>query len=450
MSVRNRLSSIKTGALSRGMALAKLSVSAGAKAAGHALGGIFADEKDQEQRLKSLLMSQATLLTRELGELKGSLMKVGQMVSVYGEKLLPPEANAMLKSLQSQSPALEWRAIEKALVEQLGKEKLSLLEIEPEPFAAASLGQVHLAWRKTDGKRLALKIQYPGVDQAIDNDLKALRRMMSIAKLIPKGPNTDEVFAEIKEMLIQEVDYRQELQLTREFKERLREDSRFVVPEVLPDLSTHRVLATSFEEGLPIDHPDVFSLSQERRNTLGFTVLELYFRELFVWSAVQTDPHFGNYRVRIGKSGERDQLVLLDFGAVKKLERGFTDPYFELVRGAFSRNKSQFENGAIHLGFLRAGDPDEFKAKFAELCFLILEPFDSGGQPYSWRDSDLHKRVLRAAAGIALALKLRTPPREIIFLDRKMAGMFIMMSTLGVKAQVRELLAQYLNRTSAV
>src|SRR5271154_1242410 len=114
----NSLSRIKSGAFSRGISLAKMSLNVGAKAAGHAIEGIFSTNKSEgasEERLKSLLTSQIEILSRELGQLKGSVMKVGQMLSVYGEYFLPPEANALLKSLQSQSPPLAWEEIERVL-----------------------------------------------------------------------------------------------------------------------------------------------------------------------------------------------------------------------------------------------------------------------------------------------------------------------------------------------
>ena len=209
-----RLTRIKSGVFSRGFALAKVSVGASARAATHAVGTLFANESEKSQRFKELLFSQVEILSEELGQLKGSLMKVGQMISVYGEHFLPPEANAILKSLQNQSPPLEWKAIEKVIRKQLSPDALSQFEIDPEPMASASLGQVHRVRRKSDGRWFAMKVQYPGVDRAIDSDIKALRSILSISKIIPKGPNYDDLFKEIQFMLHQEVDYSKELAST--------------------------------------------------------------------------------------------------------------------------------------------------------------------------------------------------------------------------------------------
>ncbi|MEO5968656.1 MAG: AarF/ABC1/UbiB kinase family protein [Bdellovibrionia bacterium] len=460
---KKNLSSIKTSPFSRGLALARVSVSVGARAASHALGNMFSDESERADRSRGLLMSQVGHLTRELGELKGSLMKVGQMLSMYGEHFLPAEANALLKSLQSQAPPLQWSAIQKVIQRQIPIEQLNLIEIDPEPLASASLGQVHRARRKSDGKRLAMKIQYPGVDKAIEGDLKALRSLLSLVNLVPKGPKYDELFKEVRYMLHQEVNYAHELETTREFKQLLADDPRYIVPEVFPELSTKRILTTSLEEGIPVDSPEVLALSQERRNAIGIAAMDLYFREIFTLGAVQTDPHFGNYRIRLGEGGAPDQMVLLDFGAVRKLPRSFWDVYLELVAGAHERNPNRILKAAVQMGFITDDDKEELKNTFIEFCYLITEPFyppsmragseEFGGPPelydsegaYIFGNSDLPQRVAKKGAQLAVSARFRSPPREIVFLDRKLGGIFVFLSVLNVRISGREVIRKYLN-----
>jgi predicted unusual protein kinase regulating ubiquinone biosynthesis (AarF/ABC1/UbiB family) len=451
MSRKDSLKKIKSGVLSRGLALAKVSVSAGAKAATHAVGNLFADEASKPERLKALLVSQMETLSQELGQLKGSMMKVGQLISMYGEHFLPPEANALLKSLQAQSPPLEWKAIEKVIRKQITPELLEDLEIDPVPVASASLGQVHRALRKSTGQWLAMKIQYPGVDQAIEGDLKALKSILQISKLIPKGPNYDEVFHEIKSMLYQEVDYEREFKTTVEFREKLSGDSFYIIPEPIAEFSTGRILTTTFEEGVAVDSAEVLGLPQERRDAIGAAALMLYMRELFEFAAVQTDPHFGNYRVRIGKDGQPDRLVLLDFGAVRKLSKSFLSAYLEMVKAAHAQDPDRLIEAGIRLGYLNEDDGESLQRVFAELCLLITEPFcppptpgapahffDSNGG-YHWELSDLPQRVAKKGGQLALEARLRNPPREIVFLDRKLGGIFIFLSVLRVRFNARDL-----------
>ncbi|MFL5813375.1 MAG: ABC1 kinase family protein [Bdellovibrionia bacterium] len=459
------LKKIKSGVFSRGFALAKVSVSAGAKAASHAVGGLFSSEEEKAESLKKLIFDQVGMLTRELGQLKGSLMKAGQMLSMYGEHFLPPEANQLLKTLQSQSPPLDWSAMEKQLKRQLTAEQLDQVEIEHTALASASLGQVHRVRRKSDGRLLAMKIQYPGVDKAIDSDISSLQSILTVSRLIPAGPRFDELFREVRTMLKQEVDYRKELVATDYFRKAFENDSRFIVPETIPELSTARVLTTSFEEGIAVDSSEVMALSQERRNAIGLAVLDAYFRELLELHHVQTDPHFGNYRLRMGKDGAPDRLVMLDFGAVRKVPLSFIKPYREMIRATLAQNDEGILDAAKELGLIEDGDPEDLTRQFTDLCYVIVEPFlgreylqgkfpksnglsteffDAQGM-YDWGKTDLPKRAARLGAKMIFSARLRVPPRELVFLDRKMGGMFIFMHALRVKADARELLDRYLS-----
>lgn len=447
-----RLKEIKSGMLSRGFALAKMGVTMGAKAAGHSL-SVAWNSENRGDLVKTLLTEQAVILARELGTLKGSVMKVGQMVSVLGEHLFPPEVNAVLKSLQNQSPPVEWESMERQLKRSLGAEAIANLEIDPEPFAAASIGQVHLAKIKKTGQKLALKIQYPGVDRSIASDVKALKSMLQVASLLPKGPDWEEIFEEVKQMLTHEVDYVRERKTTDLFSQILAGDDRFVIPKTFEEFSSPRVLATSFEEGVSVDDPRVMALSQERRNALGMAALEYYFKELFVWRKMQTDPHFGNYRVRLAPQGlekAKDQWIMLDFGAVREVPKRFARPYFDLIRAAALGDSAGIIQAGKGLGLLADGDPQALIDHFASLCLMITEPYRLD-QEYDFGKSDLSKRSLQSVFNMVMNFKvsggiIRTPPRELVFLDRKLGGIFILLSTLGVKANVRPLLLEYLER----
>ena len=166
-----KLNKIKTSLLSRSLSIAKLGINAGIK---------YAGSKITQQNSDDMLISQAQLITGQLGELKGSLMKAGQMLSMYGEYFFPPQANQILKTLQSESPAIEWNVMQGYLKNYIGEELFNELIIDPEPIGCASLGQVHKAQIKTSQKWIALKIQYPDLDKAIDSDIKALKTILKI------------------------------------------------------------------------------------------------------------------------------------------------------------------------------------------------------------------------------------------------------------------------------
>ena len=451
------LSRIKSSVLSRSLSIAKLTVQTGASVASHGITSVLKSKEGKEENWKKLLQAQASNISSELGQLKGSLMKAGQMLSMYGEHFLPEEANELLRSLQSNSPPLTWYAIEPTLKKQLPQEKLDLLEIEKEALASASMGQVHRARIKATGQSIVLKIQYPNVDRAIDSDLRAIRTLLSTLKLLPRELNMDPVFAEVREMLVQETDYLQEAAATEEFFERLKGDDRFVVPEVLREFSGPKILATTFERGLRADDPVIQSLTQERRNRLALNFLDLYFKEIFEWGVLQTDPHGGNYRIRINPQG-RDQLVLLDFGATRKYPDEFLGPYRQMVKGSLFNNRDLFMEAALKIHFVHEDDSPELKKVFEEFCFETVEPFieyndprnnqgqiDSDGN-YDWKNTNLPQRLSKKVFQIVRQFSFRTPPREVIFLDRKTGGVFIFLSVLKAKMKGRDLLLKYLNK----
>lgn len=416
------LKDIRTSLLSRGFSIAR----AGLKAS-RVLTGKRSDA----------WLGQIEHLIGELGQLKGTAMKVGQSLSMYGEHLFPKEVNDILKTLQQNAPPLAWPPIQKVLFEELGREKLALLEIDTEPLAAASIGQVHRAIVKATGQQLALKVQYPGVAAAVDTDMKLLKFMLNMTELVPRGPRFDQIFNEIREMFYQEVDYNFERQFAADFRKALAGDGRYHIPEVLPEFSSSRVLAAEFIAGHRIDSPEVQSLSQARRNQIGLAFLELYLNEFFHFKKVQTDPHLGNYLVQIDPAGENDKLVLLDFGAVREVPEPFFQSYLYLVRGGIAMDPRQVEQGGRKLGLLQADDPLTLVEDYVKLSLMLMEPYEPGID-YDWGNSDLPKRVAAQASRIAINYKLRAPPREQVFLDRKLGGVFVFLSVLKCKMATRE------------
>lgn len=436
---RKSLTDIKSGAFSRALNIAGIVASSGQKALNYQLrsklGGI-----SKESLALELLKKQIILITEKFGNLKGGLMKVGQMLSVYGEYFLPPEVNSILKDLQSQSTPFEWEKLKIVLTERLGPQALEELEINPIAEASASLGQVHKAKIKSTGEILALKIQYPDVDKAVNNDLKALKNVLKIAELFPQISHLDLLFDEVQNMLSQELDYIHEMKWTDKFRKALDGDSRYLVPKTYPDYTAPKVIATSFETGVNVDSKEVAELSQERRNRIALAALDLYFRELFSFGFVQTDPHIGNYKIQINDI--QDRILLFDFGAVREFSDEFLENYRGLVRSALKKDYKGLEEYSIKLKFTEATDPEKLKNTFYEFCILMVEPFTD--EVYDWGDTDLPKRITKMVAEVILEFKVRTPPREVVFLDRKTTGVFIFVSILKAKVSAKDLLEKYL------
>jgi predicted unusual protein kinase regulating ubiquinone biosynthesis (AarF/ABC1/UbiB family) len=443
---------LATRPLERNIALTKLGFGAGAKIAAHSIANIFRGEVARNEADREFYRRQARILADELGRLKGSVMKAGQMLSLYGQYFLPPEAVEVLSTLQENTQPVEWQVLVPVLESALGKSRLAELEINHVPLGAASLGQVHRARRKRDGLELVLKVQYPGVADSIESDLSTLTRLLTMSRMVPKGLSLQPILAEVREMLHREVDYDAERSHTEAFAAKLAGDSRFVVPLVLAEYSSDRVLATTFESGVHVLDESVQRLPQARRNLLASAFCELFLTEFFDWGMVQTDPHFGNYRVRIGADG-RDQIVLLDFGATRIFGRGFIDGYREIMRGALNRDPEAVKRGACAIGLMDDRFPAPVVSAFCDLSELIVEPFsdkpprqlvDANGA-YDWGKSDLPMRAASLAARNALSRYFRVPPREIVFLHRRLAGVFIMLATLRAQFAAGPLLQPHLN-----
>ncbi len=425
---------VKTGSFSRGLSLAKLGLKTGATAAGNYLTGGDQDE---------YLTKQMKTIAEELGQLKGSLMKAGQGLSMYGEHFLPKAANDFLKSLQFESPPVDWEGIELCIERELGLSVFQELEIEEKSLASASLGQVHKATNKKTGEVYAMKVQYPGVENAIYSDIKNLKRVLSIAKIIPTSFKTDKLFDEVKEMLIQETDYRIEKDWTKKVYEWAQGDDRYVVPKVIDKYSTSKILTTTYIEGVKVDSDNVQSLPKEEKNRLGYAFLNNYMEELFKYQVVQTDPHLGNYRVQLDPVNKKHKLVLLDFGAMREVPKSYGESYLGMVKASLAGEKENIIKYGTELGYLKPEDPQELKDIYVELCLMIQEPFSdrSSGDSfrnndgeYSFKDTDLPKRVAQKGTTIAKKFPLRAPPKESIFLDRKLGGTFVFLSVLGFEA----------------
>jgi predicted unusual protein kinase regulating ubiquinone biosynthesis (AarF/ABC1/UbiB family) len=439
---------LKTRPLERNIALTKLSLGAGSSLIAHGIRNVFRGRIERDEANRGFYERQAKVLADELGQLKGSVMKAGQMLSLYGPYFLPEEAVDVLSTLQDDTPAVDWKYVAPVLDRELGAARLRELDIDPEPIAAASLGQAHRARRRSDGLELVVKIQYPGVADAIDSDIRTLSRLLLMSRLTPKGLDITPIFAELREMLLQEVDYVAERRFTEDFAARLAGDDRFVVPKVMGDYSSARILTTTYESGVSARSEAIAQLSQARRNRLGRAFLDLFLTEFFDWGMVQTDPHFGNYRVRC-EDGQ-DRVVLLDFGATRLFPRSFIDGYTRIVRGALLKKPELVERGSTQIGLMPAGVPAAVHTAFAAMCEIIVEPFTDPSEEripahlltadgeYRWGDSDLPMRVTQVGARNALSVHFRVPPREIVFLHRRLVGVFVMLAQLRAELRTRD------------
>jgi predicted unusual protein kinase regulating ubiquinone biosynthesis (AarF/ABC1/UbiB family) len=439
---------LETRPLFRNLAISRLGLGVGARFGAHLIGNVFRDERGRERADRDFYQAQARALADELGRLKGSAMKAGQLLALLGQNVLPDEALATLSQLNELARPVAWSAIEPALRRAIGRERMAELEFDETPIGAASLGQVHRARRRSDGAQLCFKIQYPGVADAIDSDVRSLGRLLLLARIAPRDLDLNPLLAELRRLLHQESDYARERAFTEDYARRLAGDARFVVPRIYGEYSTPRVLAMSYEDGLGVQDDAVQALPLERRNALAGALIELFLREFFEWGLVQTDPNFGNYRFRLDEQG-RDRVVLLDFGACRRFGADFVGGYRDIVLGALARDTPRIVRGSTHLRMLRPGLSQDIYDGYALACRTIVEPFNDharDGTPkellnergeYRWRGSDMLGRASAATARNAMTVHFRLPPPELVFLNRRLMGAFLMLGALGAELNAR-------------
>lgn len=449
----DRLSRLKTGAFERRYSIAKASVVAGTRLAASAAGSLFSAPENRASARRRALAEQAEYLVSEMGKLKGSVVKIGQMMALYGEHFLPEEITRALHKLNDSTTALHWQTLEPVVRAELGT-RMDDLDIDPEPLGAASLAQVHRARRRSDGRELVLKIQYPGVADAIDSDLALVTHMLRLTRAVPQTRDFDEWVDEVRHMMHREVNYPLEAETTRHFRDYLKGDARFIVPQIFPEYCTEKLLVMSYEHGVPVNSPQVLALSPARRNAIATAALDICCKEVFLWGQIQTDPNFGNYLLRLGDDGSTpDRIILLDFGAV----RDFPDDLLSLARGltkaAFDNDRDAMRSAMKGFRFFD-GLNSSTRESFIELALLAFEPFSDLSQvppevlnadgDYCWARSRLHVRATSLAARSAASKHFSVPPKEFMFLSRKFMGAYTFMTVMDAQIRARDLLAQYL------
>lgn len=456
MKKHKQLKKIKQSGIQRRLAISLAGAQGGVRLLGsHLSSALMPEAKKRAVRQKSIA-KEAELFAQELGELKGAYVKIGQMMALYGDHLLPKQVSDALHGLEHKTSSMAWTSIEPVIKKELG-DCISELSIHKKPIAAASLAQVHRARLKQDGRELVIKVQYPGVANTIDSDFKAVLQMMTLARWAKTGRDFESWTAEIKAMLVDEVDYHRERVMTERVAKLLADDPRYVLPKIEKKFSTATVLTMDYIKGVEVNHTRVAKLSLKRRNALAKAMLEVFFKEVFEWGIMQTDPNFGNYRVQFGhKEDPIDKLVLLDFGAVRELDPVFTQALQKTIIASYQNDRDGVMRGATQLNCINESQSLRVRESFADFCILLMEPFrkDKNEIPgyalnneheYKWHDSQLLKRVGKLGAKSIGIEGFASPPKEFAFIARKLTGVFSFVTTLRAEFNAHDIIDQYID-----
>jgi predicted unusual protein kinase regulating ubiquinone biosynthesis (AarF/ABC1/UbiB family) len=398
---------------------------------GKRLGGASANTVNEELQART-----ADQLFRVLGELKGGAMKVGQMMSML-ETFVPDEVaepyRDRLAMLRDSAPPMPTSRVHAVLAREFGPDwRSKFARFDPRPAAAASIGQVHrAAW--ADGREVAVKVQYPGADEALRSDLKQLGRMASIAGPLAGGMNIREIADEFAARIDEELDYRLEAESQQTFAEGFSDDLEFVVPQVVAH--TSKVLVSDWVDGVPLT--SIASWPDEERNPAGLKYVRFLFSGPSRVGLLHADPHPGNFKVL-----SDGRLGAVDFGLVARLPEGLPYEIGRILRIAMSRDDAAAVAGLRQEGFLtRDVDPRlvmDYLAPFVEPAQADEFSFTRAWTQQIYRDANADSI---AAREFGRAFNL---PTDYLLIHRVWMGGIAVLSQLGITADFRSVLDEFL------
>jgi predicted unusual protein kinase regulating ubiquinone biosynthesis (AarF/ABC1/UbiB family) len=380
-----------------------------------------------------LTPANAHRLTRSLSEMRGAAMKVGQLLSMDSGQILPPELSEVLASLRDSAHQMPSTQVTAVLGQAWGSQwQRTFKHFDFKPLAAASIGQVHQAVLQDD-RRLAIKIQYPEVERSIDSDVDNVASLLRLFNLIPQEMNFLPLLNEAKRQLHAEADYQQEALALKRFSSFTLQDERFSMPQVIESLTTSKLLAMTYMDGQPIEN--LAEKPARERNAAAAAILELGLREVFDWGFVQTDPNFANYRYETRSR----RIQLLDFGATREYSEKQRHALHSLLEACMHGNDSDIENAAADVGYLDRRDPPGYRNGILALLRDATEPARAAGS-YNFGTSDLADRMRDRLVQMRLHDKFwRLPPTGVLFLHRKLGGLYMLLARLRATVPVRDL-----------
>ncbi len=343
---------LTTGRTARSAKLGSAIGGQAARTAATAAGNIGRSPEERQERLMDRNLETAIKLASTLGEMKGAAMKIGQLASFVDVEFIPDEYREVyqeqLSKLRTSAPPMPWKKVKKVLEEEYDEPLEELFsEFDQEAFAAASIGQVHRA-KLPDGSPVAVKIQYPGIAEALESDLRNAGVLVRLAKALAPGLDAKAVADELRERVLEELDYEFEAQNQRAFARAYEGHPFIYVPDVHTRLSRRRVLVTEFVEG--IDFPKVRELPQAERDRFGEILYRFCFGSIYHLQHFNADSHPGNYLLM-----NDGRVAFLDFGMTKKLEDRQIELEQRTLKAAIHDDAEELRDGLAELGFLREG-----------------------------------------------------------------------------------------------
>lgn len=385
--------------------------------------------KTEEEAKESLNKNNAADIYDSLKQLKGSALKVAQMLSM--DKNILPRAYVEKFSLaQFSVPPLSAPLVNKTFKNYFGKQPNEIYDtFNATSINAASIGQVHQATK--DGKKLAVKIQYPGVAESISSDL-ALVKPIAIKMFNIKGKDSDKYFKEVEDKLIEETNYINEVKQSMEMAEACQNIPNLIFPKYYPEWSSEKIITMDWMTGEHLSEFTAHNTDAEKSNILGQTLWDFYMFQMHNLRKVHADPHPGNFLIT-----KDTKLVALDFGCIKEVPNDFYVPYFELAKKENLDNPEFFQSKLYELEILRKEDTKEevefFTEMFHELLSLFARPFHV--EEFDFSDEEFFGQIADLGERYSKNTELRNMngnrgSKHFIYINRTFFGLYNLMHDL--------------------
>jgi len=404
-----------------------------ARMAGSSLQQLVVGHEKATQIKAATQMAIAEDVAESLGELKGLLMKMGQIMS-YMDFALPENVRHILSSLQDRTQPMSPEVIDQVLIKELGDTPERIFaQWSRQPLAAASIGQVHRA-RLRDGTAVVVKVQYPGITHTLATDLANTAIFDRLGSVMFRNQDKGTLMAELRERLLEECDYENEAKNLKFFKKAFADVPWVKIPDVFDDYSTKRILTMEYIEGRR--HREFLaSATQEEKNLAGERMFGMVFQSLFKHHVFNCDPHPGNFLFL------KDQVAFLDFGCVKRYDPNFIKIWKAYARSVLLRDRKEADKNIVQLGF--APRPEKFDFDYQDRMMISLyEP---------WMTEGKYKFTRSLAQGTWNTMMLDNPnryytnvPRDWIFASRLQWGLYSVLAEMGAEFDARKIALELL------
>ena len=425
------IDSIPTGKISRATRLVRTGVKVGINQLKY-YGDTLVDPQNAKEKLNQ---NNASDIYDGLKNLKGSALKVAQMLSM--EKNILPKAYVEQFSLaQFSVPPLSAPLVRKTFFKYFGKHPEDLFDtFNSKSIAAASIGQVHQASK--DGKKLAIKIQYPGIADSISSDL-AMVKPVAIKMFNIKGKDSDKYFEEVEQKLLEETNYILEVKQSQQMVADCKHIEHLIFPDYYPDLSNHRIITMDWIDGEHLSEFTKVNTNKVLSDKLGQALWDFYMYQMHELKRVHADPHPGNFLVT-----PKGELVAIDFGCIKVIPDSFYIPYFELAIPENINNPEMFTEKLYELEILTPTDTSEeiafFSTLFHEMLSLFTQPMHN--ETFDFSDETFFSKVADLSEKYSKDTQLRKMngnrgSKHFLYINRTFFGLYNLMNDLGAKVLV--------------